>query len=681
MQHAAGLVALALAGIATASPASAAPILSPVASTAASPVLSPVVSPTTASVPVMVVLDASGSMNETDAPGPRIDAAKKAVTSLVTSLPAGTSVGLSVYGATTGSGASDKAKGCQDIRTLVPVAPLDRAAITSAVAGVKASGYTPIGNALRAAAQALPKEGPRSIVLVSDGEDTCAPPAPCDVAKDLKKQGVDLTVHTVGFKVDAAARAQLSCVATSTGGTYSDAADATALTKTLETKVDQAITGYSVRGTKITGADQLSEQAPLLAPGQYLDTYAKGGASDNTTGTTKYYTVPLQKSSTLYVSATLVGPPKTAATGVSFSGVKITLRARDNYDCNNTSANTPLTSERHSPTTAVLTVDLGRRGLSDRCPSDGLGIIEIERRGTAWQQQALPMEIVVRIEPPADTSGIAPAFTKPEPGLPQPNFGPETAITAGSSFNDAAALKSGLTYTGTIKSGEDQFFRIPLQWGQRFSYTVDEVDTATASSSSPVYVRTNFYNPMRQEADTTGSSSSQPWFAARDTEPFTGSSNVPVRYTNRTRPGTSSGNYQLDGGYYLRLSADFAPKQASTRYRITAVVSGTPEAGPRYGAADAADLTSTPSASATPTNTPATSGPTSSTSTDDTETVATSQTTGEGGGPSVLTIVLLLVAGLGGAGLAVVVMQARSRRSSSDSAQDQSPQSPQGPQT
>ena len=56
--------------------------------------LLPAVSPTTASVPVMVVLDASGSMNETDAPGPRIDAAKKAVTSLVTALPAGTNVGL-----------------------------------------------------------------------------------------------------------------------------------------------------------------------------------------------------------------------------------------------------------------------------------------------------------------------------------------------------------------------------------------------------------------------------------------------------------------------------------------------------------------------------------------------------------------------------------------------------------
>ena len=140
-----------------------------------------------------------------------------------------------------------------------------------------AAGYTPIGNALRAAADALPKEGPRSIVLVSDGEDTCAPPAPCDVAKELEQQGVDLTVHTVGFKVDSGAREQLSCIADSTGGTYSDADNATELTDALATKVDYAITGYTPLGAPVTGADQPSMQAPLLAPGQYLDTLAEAG--------------------------------------------------------------------------------------------------------------------------------------------------------------------------------------------------------------------------------------------------------------------------------------------------------------------------------------------------------------------------------------------------------------------
>ena len=246
-------------------------------------------------VPVMVVLDASGSMNADDAPGPRIDAAKNAVNSLIDSLPADTQVGLQVYGTGTGSTDAEKAAGCTDIKTLAPVGPLDAAALKAQVATVVASGYTPVGNALRAAADALPNEGPRSIVLVSDGEDTCAPPAPCDVANELHQQGIDLVIHTVGFKVDATARDQLSCIAQATGGTYSDAADATALTQALATKVDYAITGYTTAGTPVTGADQASAQAPLLTPGQYVDTYAVGGPSntlDASKGTTKYYTTP-----------------------------------------------------------------------------------------------------------------------------------------------------------------------------------------------------------------------------------------------------------------------------------------------------------------------------------------------------------------------------------------------------
>ena len=147
-------------------------------------------------------------------------------------------------------------------------------------------------------------------MLVSDGEDTCAPPAPCDVADELHQQGIDLTIHTVGFKVDATARDQLSCIAQATGGTYSDAADATQLTQALATKVDYAITGYTTVGTPVTGADQASEQAPLLAPGQYVDTFAVGGPSNtlDAAGTTKYYTLRVQPGFRPYISATIVQP-------------------------------------------------------------------------------------------------------------------------------------------------------------------------------------------------------------------------------------------------------------------------------------------------------------------------------------------------------------------------------------
>ena len=273
----------------------------------------------------MIVLDASGSMNQADAPGPRIDAAKAAVANLVDALAAQTQVGLQVYGTGTGSTDAEKTAGCTDIRTLAPVGPLDAAAIKAQIGTVIASGYTPIGNALRAAADALPNEGPRSIVLVSDGEDTCAPPAPCDVARELKQQGIDLVVHTVGFKVDATAREQLSCIATATGGTYSDADDAAQLNTVLATKVDYAVTGYTLQGTAVTGAAQPSREAPLLTPGQYVDTLANGDTSiTDSSGSMKYYTVPIRPGVRLYVSVTIV-PPDALATEISGFGTDVDL--------------------------------------------------------------------------------------------------------------------------------------------------------------------------------------------------------------------------------------------------------------------------------------------------------------------------------------------------------------------
>ena len=91
----------------------------------------------------------------------------------------------------------------------------------SAIERVQARGWTPVGSSLRAAEQDLPASGERTVVLVSDGIDSCAPPDPCDVARELARRGTHLTVHTIGFQIDGQARAQLQCIAEATGGTSS----------------------------------------------------------------------------------------------------------------------------------------------------------------------------------------------------------------------------------------------------------------------------------------------------------------------------------------------------------------------------------------------------------------------------------------------------------------------------
>ena len=68
-------------------------------------------------------------------------------------------------------------------------------------------------------------------MLVSDGKETCQGD-PALAARALAAKGI--TVHTVGFVVDTAARGQLQAIAQATGGTYFDAPVGPELPDTLK---------------------------------------------------------------------------------------------------------------------------------------------------------------------------------------------------------------------------------------------------------------------------------------------------------------------------------------------------------------------------------------------------------------------------------------------------------------
>jgi hypothetical protein len=213
---------------------------------------------------VLLILDASGSMNLTDDNGDvLIDGAKSAVARLIGGLPEGSQVGLMVYGHRVPN--DDQTNGCQDTELVVPVGPLDRQGLLDAVDGVEAKGFTPIGRSLEEAAAALPG-GRGTVILVSDGEDTCAPPDPCEVAATLLEQGVDVRVHTVGFFLadDEAARRQLQCIAEATDGTYHEIDAVDALAAELGALIHDALPeGTEPMVIPLDGATTI-ESAPLL---------------------------------------------------------------------------------------------------------------------------------------------------------------------------------------------------------------------------------------------------------------------------------------------------------------------------------------------------------------------------------------------------------------------------------
>lgn len=168
-----------------------------------------------APAPLVVVVDSSGSMATADAPGPRIDAARNALRTLLGGVGDNAELGLVVYGAH--SREEDGPASCADITAPVPLAAVDRAAVTAVTDALTPGGWTPLGDSLTRSAEMLPADGSeQQIIVLSDGESTCEPP-PCEVAHGLAERRPGLTISTIGFRSDVA---ELACVAEATGGLY-----------------------------------------------------------------------------------------------------------------------------------------------------------------------------------------------------------------------------------------------------------------------------------------------------------------------------------------------------------------------------------------------------------------------------------------------------------------------------
>src|SRR5687768_12145446 len=174
----------------------------------------------------VLVLDASGSMSDKAGSESRMKVAKDAVHKLIEGWDLDIPLGLTAYG--------HRNNGCQDIETLLPVGPVDRAQFLAAVDELEPKGNTPLTAAVIAAAEQLDyTTNQATVILVSDGAENCNLD-PCAVAKDLEAKGIDLTVHVVGFGVSAeVGETKLSCIAKNTGGQYKTASDAASLASAL----------------------------------------------------------------------------------------------------------------------------------------------------------------------------------------------------------------------------------------------------------------------------------------------------------------------------------------------------------------------------------------------------------------------------------------------------------------
>ncbi len=162
----------------------------------------------------MLVVDGSNSMwGQIDGTA-KITIAREVVQDLLADLPPDLALGLTAYG-------HRRSGDCTDVEVLVPPDANSRSAIRSQMEQLIPRGKTPMAEAVRQAAESLgAASGPATVILVSDGVETCAPDV-CEAVRALNNSSVDFTAHVIGFDIrDKAAHDQFACVAQSTGGRY-----------------------------------------------------------------------------------------------------------------------------------------------------------------------------------------------------------------------------------------------------------------------------------------------------------------------------------------------------------------------------------------------------------------------------------------------------------------------------
>jgi hypothetical protein len=219
---------------------------------------------------VEIILDVSGSMKASMGSQPKIDAAKSAIRETVSGIQEGSVVALRYYGHRVPQ--EQKAESCKDTELVIPFQPLDRGRMIGALGQAVPKGQTPISYSLEQAAGdfGAASDEERGIILVSDGVETCGGD-PLAVVRGLAARGIKVKVHTIGFDVDAAARAQLEAISQATGGEYHDARNAAALADSLRQLTQRAllIKRESAFGEEIRGGNTYDDAVEIKAATTY----------------------------------------------------------------------------------------------------------------------------------------------------------------------------------------------------------------------------------------------------------------------------------------------------------------------------------------------------------------------------------------------------------------------------
>lgn len=167
------------------------------------------------------IVDASASMAEIVDGKPAFEILKQVISAQLASAPSEIDFALRVYGHRVD--ANDREKSCNDSELVVPFGSGSEK-ILAALKNLKPRGFTTIGYSLKQVPNdfAVVQGAKGTVILLSDGEETCGED-PLKAYAELREQGFELKIFTVGFRVGEAAASELSKLAKVSAGQYAQA--------------------------------------------------------------------------------------------------------------------------------------------------------------------------------------------------------------------------------------------------------------------------------------------------------------------------------------------------------------------------------------------------------------------------------------------------------------------------
>ena len=463
---------------------------------------------------------------------------------------------------------SDKGA-CTDSQRVVGPGTDNRNDLKSAVKKYKPYGETPTGYALQRAGEDLGSQGQRTIVLVSDGEPTCASD-PCAVARQLGKRGIDLKIEVVGLDVSGKARSILQCIADAGHGHYYDANDADDIGAAMQTVATRSLRPYKPMGKPITGGTS-AVNAPLLAVGDWTDKLGGDGSKRGEL----YYTVRRSiPGSTFHVSASIT-------TKKDWDGVTVEMD-KGREKCGYSAETHP---ERWGQLVSTGITVPGSLG-DDECRTSDALTVKVSRGAgashTAAGKDTVPLELRVDEEPPVTNSSSLPTFS--EPKHDQPSFTSPNRIAGASSFSEATDIKPG-AYSGNIVPGEVQLFALPVGWGQNLNAAarVKKLNTSLGDEIGVSYLSVMIFSPSRALVQNSMQSEPTHILTSDGVHPPSHATSFAVAYRNRTHPVDTRAAAGRAGTYCVAvsLSSDDG-KTYQVPYELAVDVAGTVRGKPTY---------------------------------------------------------------------------------------------------